>query len=175
MISTIINGAKAYMAMRVDSEYALDATNQDAITALQGEHPEGSYHHHEHPVYVAWVYAEDTETSVSNGARRRIVKRKKGEPMFGYSVTVYGRGISFGQIREARVSSASFTGDAAEATAFYTLLGTAIGLASAANQKSCSVCLHEISEHENRQARIEAAHKAAEQVNADIKTAHEEA
>lgn len=175
MISTIINGTKAYMAMRVDSEYAPDATNQDAITALRGEHPEGSYHHHEHPVYVVWVYAEDTETEASSGASRRTVKRKKGEPMFGYSVTVYGKGISFGQIRGARVSSASFSGNTAEATAFYTLFSTAIGLASAADQKSCSVCLHEISERENRQARIEAAHKAAEKVNADIKTAQEEA
>lgn len=174
MISTIINGTKAYMAMRVDSEYAPDATKQDAINALRGEHPEGDYHH-EHPVYVVWAYAEDTEIEVTSGARRRTVKRKKGEPMFGYSVTVYGQGISFGQIRGARVSSASFTGNTAEATAFYTLFGAAIGLANAANQKTCPSCIHEIVEQENRQARIEPAHKAAEKVNADIKTAHEEA
>jgi hypothetical protein len=144
---------------RVDSEYTNDATAEEAVAALRGEHGPGEDgYHRSKSVSVVRVYPETV--TVPAGPGRREVTYQAGEPLFSQRVTVYGQDTGFTELRGAQVSWSSLGAcDVDETNAYVELLRLATGLAAAANQKFCARCE---AERDARNARMNRIREEAE-------------
>src|SRR5258705_13311048 len=81
-----------------------NSTFAEAVTALQGQHADGSDYHRRNMVYVVATYR--TDHTEQHGPKRSL-ERKADEPVFGFEVTVYGRDLSFGGAKDADVARGS--------------------------------------------------------------------
>jgi hypothetical protein len=130
-----------------------DSTFAEAVAVLQGTHDDD--YHRDETVYVVATWPEDTFVP-AQGRGRRDVTYKAGEPLFGFAATIYGRGLSFGEMKDAQPSWASMgTCPVEEAELQVDIIQLAIQIAKAANsQPHCPGCVAEFQRRQDREARM---------------------
>jgi len=125
-----------------DTGYA-DSTFADAVAALIGGHPDGSYHQGQ-IVHVVATYPEAVHEPAPPHLRGgKGIDRLAGEPVFGHDVTVYPVDAAYGQPKPAMVSAGSIGTMTTDVAMLHVmLLSLATRLAEAANTApACPGCV----------------------------------